>query len=355
MEGGIAPHGTAQQHRALGHRPVPQKGALLQHRVGADQAALPHRDPLADPAGGHQGAALGQRGGAPHPGADLGQQQIQLDLAVQGVGGGLEIGARVPHVPPVAVGGVAVEGRPLLQQGREQLPGEVIGGVRRDALQHRGGEEVDAGVDQVGEHLSPARLLQKPLHPSPLAQLHQAVLQGVPLPVEQQGGRPAPGPVAGIAVPQVEVADAVPGEHQEVLLPQERLRLPDPAGGAHGLPLHKIVQLHPPGGAVPEVVLNHLGQIAQGDGHLVKPVFAQQQQNMLQHRPPEDGHHGLGALQRQRPQPGPLPARQDHSFHPAHPFVEMSGISIMVGQEKNIPFKIREPVRLSDTLSSVQK
>lgn len=114
---------------------------------------------------------------------------------------------------------------------------------------------------------------------------------------------------------EVKVADAVPGEDDAVLPRQKVPAGPNcPRRAQRGL-LGEIGQRHAPGAAVPEVVGDCLGEIPQGDGGLVDAVAAQQQEQMLQHRPAEEGNHGLGQLGGQGPQAGALPAGQKDRFH----------------------------------------
>ena len=88
---------------------------------------------------------------------------VDLDLAVEDVLVRLEVGGRRPDVLPVAVGHVAVERLPGLEDGREHLAGEVDRAALGDAVEDLGLEDVDPGVDGVAEHLAPARLLQEAL------------------------------------------------------------------------------------------------------------------------------------------------------------------------------------------------
>ena len=75
---------------------------------------------------------------------------------------------------------------------------------------------------------------QKTLHPVVLVQLYQAVFQRVALPMQQQGDGGLAGFVAGTALPQVEITDAVSGKDQKILVAYKFLRRFDPVGGARG-------------------------------------------------------------------------------------------------------------------------
>ena len=76
---------------------------------------------------------------------------------------GAQVGLDGADVFPVPVGDVTVQGLTLLQHRREHVPGEVDDLALGDDVEDLGLEHVDAGVDRVGEHLTPGRLLEEPL------------------------------------------------------------------------------------------------------------------------------------------------------------------------------------------------
>ena len=84
-------------------------------------------------------------------------------LLVERVEVRLAVLVEVADVLPVAVADVAVDRPAHLEQQREELLREVVRPVGRDVLQHLRLEHVDAGVDRVGEHLPPRRLLEEAL------------------------------------------------------------------------------------------------------------------------------------------------------------------------------------------------
>ena len=82
-------------------------------------------------------------------------------------------------VLPVALGDVAVDRQALLEQLREHVAGPVDRLARGDVVEDLGLHDVDAGVDGVGEHLPPGRLLQEALHPAVLVDDGDAELERV--------------------------------------------------------------------------------------------------------------------------------------------------------------------------------
>ena len=133
--------------------------------------------------------------------------------------------------------------------------------------------------------------------------------------VEDQGGRRPAGAVEPQGGGQVQVAHRVAADDQEVLAPQVSHAVFHAARGAQGLLLHKIGQLYPQFGAVPEPLGDHLGHILQGDADIGKAVALEQADDVLHHRLAEERDHGLGPVQGEGSQPGALPSRHDDCFH----------------------------------------
>ena len=94
---------------------------------------------------------------------------LDLDLVVEDVLVGPQVGLEGADVLPVALGHVAEEGLPGLEDGREDLVGEVHRPALGDEVEDLGLEHVDAGVDGVAEDLAPGGLLQEPLDRAVLA------------------------------------------------------------------------------------------------------------------------------------------------------------------------------------------
>lgn len=128
------------------------------------------------------------------------------------------------------------------------------------------------GVDQIGHHLPPGGLLHKADHPLLLVGEDQPVLQGRGMTEEDQGGLGPLGLMELHGGSEIQVADAVPADDQEVLSLQEGGAGPHAAGGAQRGLLDEVVQADPPLLSVPEIGLHCLRHVAQGDGDLVDPV-----------------------------------------------------------------------------------
>ena len=88
---------------------------------------------------------------------------FSCDLAVECVVVRLAILVEVADVLPVAVHHVAVERTSHLEQQREKLLREVVRPIGRHVPQNLRIEHVDAGVDRVGEDLTPRGLLEEAL------------------------------------------------------------------------------------------------------------------------------------------------------------------------------------------------
>ena len=106
-------------------------------------------------------------------------RDVQLDTLVERVEVRLPVLVEVPDVLPVALHGHPVQRAAHLEQEREELLREVVGPVGGDVLQHLRLEHVHAGVDRVGEDLSPGRLLEEALDASVLVGDHDPELERV--------------------------------------------------------------------------------------------------------------------------------------------------------------------------------
>ena len=76
---------------------------------------------------------------------------------------------QVPDVGPVRVEDVAAQFCAVAQHERKEILREVVDPAALHAVEDAGLEDVDAGIDGVGEDLSPARLLEEALDPVVLA------------------------------------------------------------------------------------------------------------------------------------------------------------------------------------------
>ena len=115
----------------------------------------------------------------PHPGPQREARDLDVDLPVEDVLVGAQVGLEGADVLPVALGHVAEQGLPGLEHGREDLLGEVDRPALGDEVEDLGLEDVDPGVDGVAEDLAPGRLLQEPLDRAVLVGDDDAELEGV--------------------------------------------------------------------------------------------------------------------------------------------------------------------------------
>ena len=91
----------------------------------------------------------------------------------------LAVLVEIADVLPVPLERVPVQRPSHLEQEREELLGEVVRLARRDMPHHLGLDDVDPGVDRVGEDLPPARLLEEPLDPPLLVRDDDSELQRI--------------------------------------------------------------------------------------------------------------------------------------------------------------------------------
>ncbi len=283
-----------------------------EHRVLVDGAVLPDEGRTPEPGRGVDRRPLAE----PHAGLQLEARDVHLDLAVEDVLVGLEVGRRGADVLPVAVGHVAEDRPARLEHGREDLGREVDGAALGDEIEDLGLEDVDTGVDGVAEDLAPARLLQEALDAPVLTGDDDAELervlhraqgqrgQGVVLLVELQHGG------------EVDVGQHVARNHQEAL--RELVAgVAHRTGRAERRLLGGVDHAHAELGAVAEVAADGIGQEGDGDHDVGDAVAPQQRDDVLHHRPADQRQHRLGQVRRLRSQACPFTARHDHRLHAA--------------------------------------
>ena len=121
----------------------------------------------------------------------------------------------VADVPPVPGCHVAEEPAPLPHHQREEVLAEIELPPRRDQLQDRRLEQIDAGVHRVAEHLAPGRFLQEAADAAVRLGDHDPVLQRVLDPREQDGEIGLALAVKGDGGAEVEIGQDVAADHQE--------------------------------------------------------------------------------------------------------------------------------------------
>ena len=220
---------------------------------------------------------------------------VDLDLAVEHVLVGLDVGLEGADVLPVALGHVAEERLAGLEQGGEHV-GREVDRPRPpvDEVEDLGLEDVDAGVDGVAEHLAPGRLLEEALDAAVVARDDDAELERVLHGLEADGGHRLLLLVEADDGRQVDVGEDVARDDEEALVElvhgvAHRARRAERRllGGVH----HAHAEL----GAVAEVGADGVGQEGHGDDDLVEPVLAQEAHDVLHHRPVGQGASSASA------------------------------------------------------------
>ena len=227
---------------------------------------------------------------------------LEPDLALQEVESGPHVFLDVAHVAPVTRYHITVHRLPVGKQHREQVLAEVEGLALLEELQRPGLDDVDAGVHLVGYHLTPAGFLQE-LGDAPFfVGDDHAVFQGVGHFVEGDGDQGSFGFVEFDEAGEVNIGHGIAAYHDEGFV-EEVLGVFDAARRAKRHVFNEVVQVHPQGTAVAEVVLDDVGHILQGDGHVGKSMLPQEVQDVGHHGFVDHRDHRLGPGHRQGPEP----------------------------------------------------
>ena len=181
-------------------------------------------------------------------------------------------------------------------------------------LEHFGLQHVDTRVDRVGEDLAPRGLLEEALDAPLVVRDDDSELERVVDRLEADGHRRPVLSMEGDERAQVDVAEGVAGDDEEGLV--ELLRgQPDGAGRAERGFLDRVADAHPERVALAEVAADRLRQERDRDDHVGHPVLAQQLEDVLHARLPDDRHHWLRLVRRQRSEAGALAACHHDSLH----------------------------------------
>ena len=250
----------------------------------------------------------------PHVPAQADPRHVEANALVERVGVRLSVLLEVPDVLPVALEDVAVQRPSHLEQQREELLREVVGAVVRDVRQHLRLEDVDAGVDRVGEDLAPRRLLEEALDATVLVGDDDPELERVVdrLQADRHGG--AALPVRREHRAQVDVAQRVTGDDEDRLVEPPR-REPHRPGSAERRLLDRVRDVHPERLTVAEVRANRLRQERDGDDHVLEAVFLQQLDDVLHARLADDRDHRLRLVRREWTEARALAAGHDDGLH----------------------------------------
>ena len=238
----------------------------------------------------------------------------RLHLLVERVEVRLAVLLEVADVLPVAVEHAAVDRASHLEQQRKELLREVVRPVGRHVLHDLGVDDVDAGVDRVGEHLAPRRLLEEALDAAVLVRHDDAELERVLDRLQADRDRRLLLAVELDEACQVDVAQRVAGDDEERVVEPARGELHG-AGGSERRLLHRVADLHPERLAAAEVRADRLGQERDRDDHVLEAVGLQELEDVLHARLADDRHHRLRLVRGERTQAGALSARHDDGFH----------------------------------------
>ena len=235
-------------------------------------------------------------------------------LGVEHVLVGLDVGVEGADVLPVPLGHVAEQRDAVFEQPGKDVGREVDRLLRLDVVEDVGLEHVDAGVDGVGENLSPGGLLQEPLDRAVLPGDDDAELQRVLHGLQADGHDGLLFPVKLDDAGQVDVGEDVAGDDEERFV-QLVHGVADGSGRAERVLFGGVDHPHPELRAVAEVGSDGVGLKGHGDDDVLEAVLLQEMHDVLHHGPVGDGHHRLGLVGREGAQPGALPARHDDRLH----------------------------------------
>ena len=220
----------------------------------------------------------------------------------------------VADVLPVAVEDVAVDRPAHLEEKREELLREVVRPVGRDVLQDLGLEDVDAGVDRVGEDLAPRRLLEEPLDAALLVGDDDPELERVLDRFQADRDRRLLLAVELDEARQVDVAERVAGDDEERVVEAAGGEA-NRAGGAERRLLHRVADVDAERLAVSEVAPDRLRQERDGDDDVLEAVELEELDDVLHARLADDRDHRLRLIRGERAQACALSPRHDDRLH----------------------------------------
>ena len=307
----VVHHGAVQEGALLDHDVAADHGVLAQVRAGLDLGVVAD----AQRAGEHRLRV--DLGALADPDArrDLEAGDVGLHPAAQHIGLRLHVALEGADVLPVVLGDVAVQRGTAFEQLRENVTRPVDRLARRDFLEHLGFHDVQPGVDRVGKHLAPCRLLQEPLDPAIIVSNHDAELKRVRDPGQGHRDQRALFLVEPHEPGQVHVGERIARDDQEGLVTQRVLGVPHAARGAERHLLGGVLQAHPELLAVAEVVADERGEELDGHDGLIEAVPLEQPEHVLHDRPVSHREQRLGLVRGHRPQPCSFAPCHDDRFH----------------------------------------
>ena len=300
---------TSKQHAALEARAGHNLAAGADAAVLADACAAMHNGTRGDERGVRYDAAVLE------PRATRTRRESgKRDSAVQRVPMYAQVGRRVAHVAPVALGDAAVERLAVAQHGGEELMPKIAGLPLRDAGEHLRLQNIHAGIDQIGINIAAPGLFMESGNASVAVGHDHAVFLRRMRSDQQQRGFCTVRFVEGYGGAQVEITHAIAGEHDEALI-QKIARLADAASGAQRRAFNIIAKLCAEIGAIAEIIAYAVRHIAQRGADLRYAVLFEQFNGKLHQRPVQQTQHRLGTGTGERAQARALAARHDDGFH----------------------------------------
>ena len=295
---------AAVDHAALDRRAGLDRDVRAEHRVRPDGRTLLDGRVRTEARGAGDHVDTGQRHTLAEPDVLLQAhaRDVDADETVEHVLVRLPVLLDRPDVLPVLVlrNDVAVQRRTFGQQLGKQLLREVVGLALRDAVEQLRLDDVDAGVDRVGEDLSPRRLLEEALDAPLVVDDHDAELERVVDRLECDRRERAALAMEPDDLADVEVAERVARDDDERLV-EQLLRIAHRSGGSEGLLLDRVLDAYAQGAAVAQVAADHLRHEGERHDHVVDPVLVHELDDVLDARLAADRHHRLGLVGGQRP------------------------------------------------------
>jgi hypothetical protein len=227
---------------------------------------------------------------------------------------GRAVGLERADIFPVAVDDGAEQPEALVEHRGEHVAGEVDDLAGGDEVEHAGLQHVDAGVDRVGEHLTPRRLLEEPLDRAVVIGDHNAEVDGVVHPLQRDRGERLAIGVSLHHGGQVDVGDHVARDHEEGLVELVH-RVANRTRGAERRVLGRVAHPYPELAAVTEVVADLVGEERDRDDDVVEPVLREQSHDVAHHRDVGDRQHRLRLVARERSESGAFAAGEDDCLH----------------------------------------
>src|SRR5438105_1498209 len=222
--------------------------------------------------------------------------------------------ARKSHERPTIAPSTTAERPAHLEQEWKELLREVVRPVGGDVAQDLRLEHVDAGVDRVGEHLAPRRLLEEALDAAVVVGDDDPELQRVFDGLEADGHRRLLLAVELDELRKVEVAERVARDDEERAVETARGE-PHRAGGAERRLLDRVADLHSERLAAAEVRADRLRQERDGDDDVLEAVLLEQLEDVLHARLADDRHQRLRLVGREGTKTRAFAARHDDGLH----------------------------------------